>query len=137
MTTSILSVRVSETERNLLETAAKYAHTGLSDFVRRKALESAEIEMMGRVVVEISAKHWQDFGMAQYATTSDTRPTTHCGDETCMGISKPRPLTEEDNRAEFDCGRASLNEWFQRHAWKNHKADISRRNIVVIPKQER
>jgi uncharacterized protein (DUF1778 family) len=35
MTTSILSVRVSETERNLLETAAKYAHTSLSDFVRR------------------------------------------------------------------------------------------------------
>ncbi len=61
MTTSILSVRVSETERNLLETAAKYAHTSLSDFVRRKAMESAEIEMMGRVVVEISAKHWQDF----------------------------------------------------------------------------
>ncbi len=47
-----------------------------------------------------------------------------------MGISKPRPLSEDDNRAEFDCGRASLNEWFQRHAWKNHKTDISRTNIV-------
>ena len=47
-----------------------------------------------------------------------------------MGVSKPRPLSEEDNRAEFDCGRTSLNEWLQRHAWKNHKADISRTNIV-------
>lgn len=47
-----------------------------------------------------------------------------------MGISKPRPLSEEDNRTEFDCGRSSLNEWFQRHAWKNHKADISRTNVL-------
>lgn len=33
----------------------------LSDFVRCKALESAEIEIMERVVVEITAKHWQSF----------------------------------------------------------------------------
>ncbi len=47
-----------------------------------------------------------------------------------MGVSKPRPLAEDDNRLDFDCGRASLNEWFQRHAWKNHKADISRTNVI-------
>lgn len=47
-----------------------------------------------------------------------------------MGISKPRPLAEHDNRFDFDCGRASLNEWFQRHAWKNHKANISRVNVM-------
>lgn len=33
----------------------------LSDFVRRKTLESAEIEMMERVGVEIPAQDWQNF----------------------------------------------------------------------------
>lgn len=61
MATAILSVRVSEAERSLLEMAAKYAHTSLSDFVRRKALESAEMEMMNRTVIEIPAQSWQQF----------------------------------------------------------------------------
>ena len=51
MATVILSVRVSEAERSLLEMAAKYTHTSLSDFVRRKALESAEMEIMNRTVI--------------------------------------------------------------------------------------
>lgn len=61
MSTSVLSVRVSESERQLLEAAAKYAHTNLSDFIRRKALASAEMEMMGRTRVEIPARQWQAF----------------------------------------------------------------------------
>ena len=40
-TTSILSVRVSPGERAILEPAAEQAHTSLSEFVRRKALELA------------------------------------------------------------------------------------------------
>ena len=60
-TTSVLSVRVSPAERAILEAAAEQAHTSLSDFVRRKAIESAEAEVLNRLVVTISAKDWEAF----------------------------------------------------------------------------
>ena len=59
--TSVLSVRVSVEERALLMAAAEQAHTTLSDFVRRKALESAEIELLTRAIVTIPAKDWEAF----------------------------------------------------------------------------
>lgn len=58
---SILSVRVSSGERALLEAAAEQAHTSLSDFVRRKALESAEADVLNRTFVAIPAEHWEAF----------------------------------------------------------------------------
>lgn len=61
MTTSVLSVRVSEEERALLEAASDQARTSLSDFVRRKALEAAEMDMLERPVVTIPAKDWEAF----------------------------------------------------------------------------
>lgn len=61
MATSVLSVRVSDEERSLLEAASEQAHTNLSDFVRRKALEAAEIEFLERRVVTIPAKNWEAF----------------------------------------------------------------------------
>ena len=54
--TSVLSVRVKSGERAILQVAAEQAHTSLSDFVRRKAIESAELEIMNRTVVTIPAK---------------------------------------------------------------------------------
>lgn len=60
-TTSVLSVRIDPNERALLETAATQAHTSLSDFVRRRALESAEIEALNRNIVVIPAKDWEKF----------------------------------------------------------------------------
>jgi GNAT superfamily N-acetyltransferase len=45
-------------------------------------------------------------------------------------VTAPRPLLETDNRSRFDCGRESLNQWFQRHAWTNHVAGISRTNVI-------
>jgi uncharacterized protein (DUF1778 family) len=59
--TSVLSVRVSSDERSILESAAEQAHTSLSDFVRRKALEAAEVEVLGRTIVTIPAKDWEAF----------------------------------------------------------------------------
>lgn len=56
-----VSVRVSPTERDLLEAAAAQARTNLSDFVRRKALEAAEIELLAHPVVTISAADWERF----------------------------------------------------------------------------
>ncbi len=61
MTTSVLSVRVSESERALLEAASDRARTTLSDFVRRKALDAAEMEMLERPVVVIPAEDWEAF----------------------------------------------------------------------------
>src|SRR5438270_14072643 len=57
----VLSVRLSEEERLLLEAASSQAHTNLSDFVRRKALEAAEIDMTERRIVSIPAKDWERF----------------------------------------------------------------------------
>lgn len=45
-------------------------------------------------------------------------------------VAPPRPLTEDDDRSQFDCGRESLNGWFRRHAWQNHAAGISRASII-------
>lgn len=59
--TPVLSVRLSANERSLLAVAAEQAHTSLSDFVRRKALEAAEVEFLMRTVVTIPAKHWEKF----------------------------------------------------------------------------
>jgi uncharacterized protein (DUF1778 family) len=61
MPTSVLSVRVSEEERALLEAASDQARTNLSDFVRRKALEAAEMDMLERPMVTIPARDWEAF----------------------------------------------------------------------------
>ena len=45
--TSVLSVRVSEAERQLLQDASDEARTNISQFVRRKAIEAAELQLMG------------------------------------------------------------------------------------------
>lgn len=60
-TTSVLSVRLNTAERAILEAAAEQSRTSLSEFVRRKALESAEIEVLNRVIVTIPAKDWDAF----------------------------------------------------------------------------
>lgn len=61
MSTSIVNIRLNETERSLLEAAAKQAHTTLSEFVRRKAVESAELEVMERRIIEIPVTQWEQF----------------------------------------------------------------------------
>ncbi len=45
-------------------------------------------------------------------------------------ITAPLPLTAHDRRDQFDCGRAALNLWFQRHAWRNQQSGVSRTNVV-------
>jgi uncharacterized protein (DUF1778 family) len=60
-TSPVVSVRVSSTERDLLEAAAEQARTSLSDFVRRKALEAAEMEVLEHRVVTIPAEDWERF----------------------------------------------------------------------------
>jgi uncharacterized protein (DUF1778 family) len=57
----ILSVRVSDDEQALLEAASEQARTNLSDYVRRQALEAAEIAVLERRVINIPAKDWEAF----------------------------------------------------------------------------
>ncbi len=71
--TSIVSVRVSESQRAILEAAADLAHTNVSDFVRRKALEAAEIDVLNRSIVTIPAKDWEVFE-AWVARPAETIP---------------------------------------------------------------
>ena len=61
MSTSVLSVRLSDQERALLEAASAQARTNISDFVRRKAIEAAEIDLLERRGVVIPAKDWKRF----------------------------------------------------------------------------
>jgi uncharacterized protein (DUF1778 family) len=61
MTTSVLSVRINDEERALLEAASDQARTNLSDFVRRKALEAAEMDLLEHPVVVIPAQDWEAF----------------------------------------------------------------------------
>jgi uncharacterized protein (DUF1778 family) len=59
--TSILSVRVNPDERAILEAASEQANTSLSEFVRRKALEAAEVDVLDRRIVTIAAADWDAF----------------------------------------------------------------------------
>lgn len=61
MSSSVLSVRVNDEERRLLEAASEQSRTSLSDFVRRRALEAAEIDVLERRIVVIPAKDWEAF----------------------------------------------------------------------------
>ena len=61
MSSSVLSVRLSDQERVVLEAASAQARTNLSDFVRRRALEAAEADLLERRIVTIPAKDWERF----------------------------------------------------------------------------
>jgi uncharacterized protein (DUF1778 family) len=56
-----VSVRVSPVEREMLEAAAAQARTNLSEFVRRKALDAAEMELLVHPLVTIPATDWEKF----------------------------------------------------------------------------
>jgi uncharacterized protein (DUF1778 family) len=61
MSSSVLSVRLNDEERLLLEAASSLARTNVSDFVRRKALEAAETDVLERRLIIIPAKDWKRF----------------------------------------------------------------------------
>jgi GNAT superfamily N-acetyltransferase len=48
-----------------------------------------------------------------------------------LALNPPRPLEESDAVEAFDCGRASMNEWLRRHAWKNQTHNISRTTVFT------
>ena len=58
---ALIIVRVSLEERALLEGASEQAHCILRDFVRGKAVDAAEGEMLERRFVTIPARDWDAF----------------------------------------------------------------------------
>lgn len=58
---AVLSVRVTPDEKAMLESAAKGSRSTISEFVRRKAIEAAELELMDRRVITLSAEQWDAF----------------------------------------------------------------------------
>ena len=58
---SVLSVRLSGEERQLLENAAESAHTSVSDFVRRRGLEAAELQLLDTRSTIIPVADWEAF----------------------------------------------------------------------------
>ena len=60
-TPAVLSVRVSPNQHMLLETAAEHARTNLSDFIRRKAIEAAEMDVLDHRTITIPAEDWDKF----------------------------------------------------------------------------
>ena len=70
--TPVLSVRVSASERQLLEAAAEHSRVSLSDFVRRTALEAAEIDLMSQTRILIPAEAWDRFERWANAPAKDT-----------------------------------------------------------------
>jgi uncharacterized protein (DUF1778 family) len=71
MSPAVLSVRVSPAERLLLETAADHARTNLSDFIRRKAIEAAEQDVLDHPLVTIPAEDWDKFESWVHAPAQD------------------------------------------------------------------
>jgi uncharacterized protein (DUF1778 family) len=61
MPKSVLNVTLSNQERAVLEAASAQARTNVSDFVRRKALEAAEIDLLERRIAVLPAKDWERF----------------------------------------------------------------------------
>lgn len=59
--TAILSVRVTPKERALLEAAAEQSGATLSEFMRRKSVDAAEMQVLNRSLVTIPAKEWAAF----------------------------------------------------------------------------
>lgn len=57
-----VSVRMTAAERDLIASAAENAHTNLSDYIRRKAIEAAELELLvNPKPVIIPAEDWEKF----------------------------------------------------------------------------
>jgi uncharacterized protein (DUF1778 family) len=52
---------LNDQERALLEEASSQARTNVSDFVRRRALEAAELDVLERRIVTIPAEDWERF----------------------------------------------------------------------------
>jgi len=69
--TDVLSVRVSREEREKLQFAAEQSRSTVSDFMRRKALEAADMELIDRRIITLSEEAWNAFDAAMKAPAEE------------------------------------------------------------------
>ncbi|MFL4967967.1 MAG: DUF6290 family protein [Xanthobacteraceae bacterium] len=72
MTTSVLTIRLSQEERAILKAASELARTNLSEFIRRKALAAAEADLLERRTVTIPANDWEAFEAWAHRSADET-----------------------------------------------------------------
>jgi len=128
---SILSIPVAHSERALLEAAAEHAGVNLSDFMRCKTVEAAETELLERRLVTIPAANWGK--IEAWVDTPPREIPALLQSPVIRSADLARPLTANDDRYTFDCGRMSLNRWFWHHAWQDQEADMARTHVAVDP----
>lgn len=124
-----MSTFVAPGERALLEAAAKLAHVELSDFVRRKAIEAAEMRLLERRLVIIPTKNWDKIEAWANASPKDIPALRQSS--AIRPAELTRPFTADDDRYAFDCGCESLKRWFWHHAWEEQEADMTRTHVVA------
>lgn len=56
-----ISVRFGDRDLRIIEAGAENARTNLSDYIRRKCIEGAEIDLLQRSIVTIPAANWDKF----------------------------------------------------------------------------
>ena len=61
MATWVLSIYVTEEEHAVLEAAAELACTSIGEFIRRKAVDAAELDLLERQSITIAAADWDTF----------------------------------------------------------------------------
>jgi len=49
--------------------------------------------------------------------------------------SAPVPLSEEHDCSDFDCGNTVLNNWLQRYAWQNQRANAAKTYVACRERQ--
>lgn len=77
-----VSVRISAQERELLEAAAEQSRTNLSDFIRRRAVEAAEVELVHQNRVVIPAADWEKFEAWANSPAKDIAPLRDLAEKT-------------------------------------------------------
>jgi hypothetical protein len=96
MSSSVLSVRLSDQDRVLLEAASSQSRTNLSDFVRRKALEAAAVDLLEHGLSLFLRRISEPFrGLGGRAGARDRGSEGSCPPAIDMAdVTPPRPLSE-------------------------------------------
>lgn len=128
---SVLSVAVAPGERALLETAAEHVCVNLDDFIRGKAIDAAEMALLDRRIVAIPTKNWDRIEAWVDVSPRDAPGLLQSSAIRSTGLV--RPLTGEDDRYAFNCGREPLNRWFWHHAWQDQETDVTRTHTAADP----
>ena len=123
---------VSPNERTLPKTAIGQARIRLSAFVRRKAVDAAECEMLERRVATIPANDWERFEScaSQPAREIPANKEPAAQAPTWQRYHRRDPSTRPTPESASDFGRCLLNNWFRQRAWATDASGVSSTNVI-------